>query len=93
MLKAVYNTINRRKNKVLLVNAIKNGLSDLKNEIKEMFDHETKIQKPYKIVSNAERILEFNRQNKEAQRLKILAPAQMLRRLSISLAQLKAGNN
>ena len=33
------------------------------------------------------------RRNKEGQRLKILTPNQMLSRLSITLAQLKAGNN
>ena len=37
-------------------------------------------------------ILEFNRQQ-QGQRLKILTPNQMLSRLPISLAQLKAGNN
>ena len=33
------------------------------------------------------------RRNQEAKGLKILTPNQMLRRLSISLAQLEAGNN
>ena len=37
-------------------------------------------------------LLEFNRQQ-QGQGLKILTPNQMLSRLSISLAQLKAGNN
>ena len=35
----------------------------------------------------------MRRQNQEGQRLKILTPQQMLSRLPISLAQLKAGNN
>ena len=35
----------------------------------------------------------MRRQNQEGQRLKILTPEQMLSRLPISLAQLKAGNN
>ena len=39
-----------------------------------------------------EDILEFNRQQ-QGQGLKILTPNQMLNRLPISLAQLKAGNN
>ena len=39
-----------------------------------------------------EKILEFNRQQQES-RLKILTPNQMLSRLPIYLAQLKAGNN
>ena len=40
-----------------------------------------------------EKILECNRQNQEGQRLEIVAPNQMLSRLSISLAELKAGNS
>ena len=39
------------------------------------------------------KILEFNRQNQKGQRLKILALDQMLSRLPITLAQLKAVNN
>ena len=38
-------------------------------------------------------IHKFNEQIKWGQGLKILTPSQMLRRLPISLAQLKAGNN
>ena len=40
-----------------------------------------------------EKILQFNRQNQEGQGLKILTPDQMLSRLPITLAKLKAGNN
>ena len=40
-----------------------------------------------------EKILQFNRQNHEGQGLKILTPDQMLSRLPITLAKLKAGNN
>ena len=39
------------------------------------------------------KILEFKKQNKPGEGLKILKPDQMLSRLPISLAQLKAGNN
>ena len=46
-----------------------------------------------KIVDLAEKILDFNNQNKEGPRLKILMPDQMLSRLPISLAPLKAGSN
>ena len=58
-----------------------------------MSDDETKMEKLYKIVSIVEKILEFNRQNQEEKRLKILTPDQVLSRLLISLAQLKAENN
>ena len=42
--------MNRRKNKEF-ENAIKSGVSDLKDEIKEMSDDERKIEKLYKIKS------------------------------------------
>ena len=58
-----------------------------------MSEDEIKIEKPYEIVDIVEKILEFNKQNQEGQGLKILTPNQMLSRLPISLAQLKAGNN
>ena len=92
MLKAIYDTINRRKSKEL-VNAIESGFSDLKDEIKEMFDDETKIGKPDLITSIVEKTFEFNRQKQEGQGTKILTSDQMLSRLPISLAQLKAENN
>ena len=40
-----------------------------------------------------EMILNFNKQDQEGKGLKILTPNQMLSRLPIALAQLKAGNN
>ena len=40
-----------------------------------------------------EMILNFNKQEQEGKGLKILTPNQMLSRLPIALAQLKAGNN
>ena len=45
-----------------------------------------------KILKTVEMILEFNGQQ-QGKGLKILSPNQMLSRLPISLAQLKAGNN
>ena len=62
ILKAVYTTNNRRKNEEL-VNVIKSALSNLKNKIEEMSTDESEIEKPYKIVNIAEKILDFNRQN------------------------------
>ena len=58
-----------------------------------MSKNEIEIEKPDKIVDIVEKILQFNRQNQEGQGLKILTPDQMLSRLPITLAQLKAGNN
>ena len=76
------------------MNKIKNGLSDLKDEIKKMSEDEIKTEKPYKIVDIVEKILKFNQlKQQEGKGFKILTPNQMLSRLPISLAQLKAGNN
>ena len=92
MLKALYN-LNDRKKTNQFVNIIINGLSDLENEIEKMPKDQIKIKKPFEIIDIVEKILEFNRQNQQGQGLKILTPNQMLSRLPISLAQLKAGNN
>ena len=46
-----------------------------------------------KILKIAEQILYSNKENQIGKGLKILTPNQMLSRLPISLAQLKAGNN
>ena len=82
--------INPWRNKIQ-VGVIKNGLKDLKGEIANMSE-EKKIEKPYEIVDIVENILEVNRQQKR-KGLKIPIPNQMLRKLPITLAQLKAGNN
>ena len=52
-----------------------------------------KNEKADKILKIVEEILKFNKQNQSGEGLKILTPSQMLSRLSISLAQLEAGNN
>ena len=46
-----------------------------------------------KILEIVKDIFNFNKQNQEGKGLKILTPQQMLNRLPIVLAQLKAGNN
>ena len=46
-----------------------------------------------KIIDIVERIIYFNQLDQSGQGLKILTPNQMLSRLPIFLAQLKAGNN
>ena len=74
------------------VHMINSRLKDLKEKIRNMSEEEKKIEKPNDIVNIVEDILEFNRQQK-GEGLKILTPDQMLSRLAITLAQLKAGNN
>ena len=76
-LKAVYTTNDKNKNN-RLVNVIKSGLSDLKNEIEKMGEEEQETEKLNKIVDSVEMILEFNKQKQEGQRLKILPLDQML---------------
>ena len=92
MLKPAYKT-NDKKNNNKLVNMIKSGLSDLKNEIEDMSEDEKEIEKPSEIIDIVKVFLEFNKQNQEGQELKMLTPDQMLGRLPISLAQLKAVSN
>ena len=85
--------INDKKKSNNLVNLIKSGLSDLKNETENMNEEEKEFDEPNEIVDIVEEILEFNKQNQQGQGLKILTPDQMLSRLPITLAQSRAGNN
>ena len=92
MLKDLYRVNDKKENSKLL-DVIKSGLSDLKNETENMDEKEKKTEKPNEIIDVVEEILEFNKQKQEGKGLKILTPDQILSRLLIPLAQLKAGNN
>ena len=92
LVKKLYETKNKNENNEL-VNVIKSGLIDLKDEIKKMSKKEIKIEKADKILKIVEEILEFNKQKQLGQGLNILTLDQMLSRSPITLAQLKAGNN
>ena len=74
----------------MLVELIKNRLSDLKYEIEKRSEDENKIEKRDKTMKVVKEILEFNKriQFKEFKGLglKILRTNQMLSRLPISLA-------
>ena len=76
-----------------LVTIFNSGLKELKEEIKKMSKEEIEIEEPDEIVRVVEMILDFNKHNQQGQGLKILTPNQMLSRLPITLAQLKAENN
>ena len=78
-----------------LVNVNNSGLIDSKDEIKKMSEDEIETEKPDKLLEIVEEILTFNRENRKQQSLglKILTPNQILSRLLITLAQLKAVNN
>ena len=92
MLKDLYKTNDKEKNS-LLVNVINSGLKDLMEENNKMPKKERQIEKSDKIVKIVKRILKFNKQQQSGTGLKILTPSQILSRLPITLAQLKAGNN
>ena len=89
--KRLYETKDVTKNNGL-IEEIKKRWSNLKGEVEKMSEDEKEIKQPDRILKIVKGILEFNRQQK-GQGLKILTPDQMLSRLPISLAQLKAGNN
>ena len=56
----------KNKNKYdTLINVIKSGLSDLKDEIKEMSEDETENEKLDKILEIVEKILDFNKKIKK----------------------------
>ena len=71
MLKSVYKT-NDKKNNNKLVNIIKSGSSDLKNETEDMSEEKKEIEKPSEIIDIVKEILKFNKQNQQGQGLKIL---------------------
>ena len=76
-----------------MVESINEKLTKLKNIVKNVpRDEVSTVEENEKIIDIAERILELNNE-KNRFRLKILTPSQMLSRLPITLAQLKAGNN
>ena len=90
--KKLYETKDKKENNEL-VNVIKSGIIDLKDEIKKMSKEEIENEKPDKILKVFEEILKFKKQKQQGLGLKILTPNQMLSRLPITLAHLKAGNN
>ena len=94
MYKVLYETNNDKEKNSKLVKIFNSGLEDLEKEIKEMSKEEIETEKPYNIVKVVKKILDFNKiEQQEGQGIKILTPNQMLNRLPIALAQLKAGNN
>ena len=60
--KQLYKIKNKKENNEL-VNVIKSGLIDLKDEIKKMSEDEKETEKPDKILEIVEEILIFNREN------------------------------
>ena len=84
----------KNKNMVKSTNKNLNKMKIIKNIIKNVPENEIfKIEENKKIIDIVERILELNSKKQLELGLKILTPNQMLSRLPITLAQLKAGNN
>ena len=76
------------------VYVIKKVLDKMKKTIKNVPENRTfKIEDNKKIINIVERIFYLNPLDQSGKGLKILTPCQMLCRLPITLAQLKAGNN
>ena len=77
--KQLYKIKKKKKNNES-VNVIKSGLIDLKDEHEKMSEDEKETKKPDKILEIVEKILIFNKENREQQGLglKILTPNQML---------------
>ena len=76
------------------VYSIKAVLNKVKKHIKNVSeDRKSAIEKKEQIINIAERILYFYQLEQPGSGLKIITLNQMLSRLPISLAQLKAGNN
>ena len=92
MLMYLNKTNDKEKNNEL-VSPTNSGLKDLKEEIKKMPEKEKEIEDPELILKIVKEILKFNKQKQEGEGIKVLTPSQVLNRLSISLAELQAGNN
>ena len=76
------------------VYSIKEILDKIKNKIKNLPENKVFIiEGNEKIINIVKRILYFNQLEQQDLGPKILTPDQMLSRLPITLAQLKAGNN
>ena len=88
------NETKKKKKNNELVKRIKNRWSNLKDEIKKMSEDEKEIEQTHRILKIVEEVLDFNSKIRKQQGLglKILTPNQILSRLPISLAQLKARN-
>ena len=90
--KRLFEAKDKKKNNDL-VELIKVRWSNLNNKIEKMSKKEIEDEKPDKILEIVQEIIEFNKEKQLWQGLKILTTNQMLSRLPITLAQLKAGNN
>ena len=90
--KKLYETEDKNKNNDF-VNVIKSGLGDLKDDIEKMSEGEKKLKNQIKYQKLLKKFLILKVQKESRQGLNVLTPDQMLSKLPITLAQIKAGNN
>ena len=91
MIEKLKNVSYEKKN---MAESINKKLTRLKNIVKNVPKNKVfKVEENEKIIDIVERILDLNNEKQLGLGLKILTPNQMLSKLPISLAQLKAGNN
>ena len=83
--------VTRNEDWVYLIKKVLNRKKKIIKKVPE--NRKFKIEENEKIIDFVERIVYFNQPEQKGKGLKILTPNQMLSRLPISLAQLKAGNN
>ena len=83
--------VTRNEDWVYLIKKVLNRMKKIIKKVPE--NRKFKIEENEKIIDFVERIVYFNQPEQKGKGLKILTPNQMLSRLPISLAQLKAGNN
>ena len=81
----------RNEDQVYLIKEVLNRMKKANENVPENKTFKTEENK--KMTNIVKRILYFNNLEQSGQGLKILTPNQMLSRLPITLAQLKAGNN
>ena len=78
----------RNENRVYLIKVVLNKMKNIMENVPE--NRTFKVEENEKIRNIVARILYFNQLDQSGQGLKILTPSQMLSRLPITLAQLKA---
>ena len=94
MYKDLNTIIDIEENKTKNNNNNNNNLADLMMKLKNnLTNNAKKIRNRNNMVEIVELILKFNQLEQEGSGLNILTPNRMLRKLPVSSAQLKAGNN
>ena len=81
----------RNENQIFLIKEVLNRMKKGSKNVSK--NRKVMIEEDEKMINIVVRILYFNQLDQSGHGLKLLTPNEMLSRLAISLAQLKAGNN